>query len=136
MSTTVATSEVLNRAADLIEERGWVGRGGQGWTDDAGSPLCIEGAISAAMGTAIYAYGGFTSAPNRCPAGLAVREHLGLGPYVGVSTSRALFAWNDELRLVNGEFVSVRTQAEVVEVLRAAAVIEAAREQKMAEVSA
>jgi hypothetical protein len=125
--TTVATSEVLNRAADLIEERGWAH--GRGWTDGGtGEPLCVEGAIGAALGVGEE----FTKVWG-CPAAHAVKDYLGI--------ELPLFLWNDKLRI---DFWGAGGMAEaevlakrhVVEVLRAAAVIEAAREQKMAEVSA
>jgi hypothetical protein len=118
MSTTVATSEVLNRAADLIEERGWI-QGPFGMRTVT-RELCLEGAVRLASGGQTTSDGALlhylASAP--CPAGNAVIAYLGEGePWL----------WNDE---------PGRTAAEVIEVLRAAAVIEAAREQKMAEVSA
>ena len=121
--STVATSEVLNRAADLIEERGWAC--GKGWSAEGG-PLCIEGAIAAALG----ADGHAIRTTNTCPAGAAVREYLELGEYT--ATKGGLWYWNDELRWDRelGTVVTVRTANEVVEVLRATAVIEAAREQE------
>ena len=113
------TSEVLNKAADLIEERGWT-QGPMGMLTDHPS-LCMEGAIRAAFDGAtidwgskkIYEYVG--DVDDNCPAGMAVRHYLGCGqPYV----------WNDDQE---------RTAAEVIEVLRATAVIEAARETEAAE---
>ena len=87
------TSEVLNKAADLLRERGWIGEGGQGWEGESDDPLCIEGAIRAAMGPEIGYYGGFTTGPNNCPAGQAVRDYLELGEW---SIGKGLFTWNDE----------------------------------------
>lgn len=123
------TSEVLNRAADLIEERGWTK--GRGWVDDGG-PLCLEGGIAAALGVE------FTVA-WRCPAYAAVRE------YLAPRTDKAPFIWNDRLAYdyIN-EAISRRegwrdmaattaegeayAKGEVIAVLRAAALVEAAKE--------
>lgn len=107
------TSEVLNTAADLIEERGWVR--GEGWihADDPNKSLCLEGGIQAAMGlTWEQVEQSSFDALWACPAYNAVRDYLEIGS--------ALFQWNDRVD---------RTQAEVVEVLRATAVIEAAKEE-------
>ena len=116
MNQPMPTSEVLNRAADLIEERGWTQ--GDGWvlresTPDA--PLCLEGGIQAATGLvgqdrldALWA----------CPAWTAVADYL---------DTLNVYGWNDR---------AGRTASEVVEVLRACAAIEASREREPAEVSA
>lgn len=139
MTDIKPTSEVLNLAADLIEERGWTY--GRGWEGDG--PLCLEGAIGAAAGLHgldnIYALWA-------CPAAKAVQSYLDNVLRVG----EPLFRWNDSLRFgrnpdgtiefrwVGGspeaadEFASSR----VIEVLRATAVIEAARESEHIEVSA
>ncbi len=104
----LTTSQVLNKAADLIEERGW--RRGPGMQIDSVG-LCLEQAVSAAAGNIIagsYAY--LQAIP--CAAGHALIEHLGNNqPYI----------WNDE---------PGRTASEVIEVLRATALIEAAREEQ------
>lgn len=113
-------SETLNTAADLLQERGWVGRG-DGWDwHGSGGPVCLEGAIYAALGRpAHWLGGGWTSKEiNDCPAGEAVRRHI--------ETADALWHFND----------TRRTAAEVIEVLRAAAVIEEARENESAAVEA
>lgn len=121
-------SDTLNKAADLIQERGWVGTGGKGWEANEGTPLCIEGAIQAALGMP----GGIAvTQVNTCSAGSAVREYLELGEFEWHKTD-ALFMWNDRARYVDGELTSVRTAEEVIEVLRATAVIEAARESELA----
>lgn len=122
-------SDTLNLAADLIEERGWA-RGEEGWsvpTDDGGrsndGPLCLEGAIAAAMGKVANIGGGDGIWPdeiNTCSAGAAVRAYLAWHPSIW------LCGWNDQ---------SDRTATEVVEVLRATALIESAREREAAEVS-
>lgn len=109
------TSEVLNTAADLIESRGWV-QGTSGWDKGAGG-LCLEGGILAAMGldrANVADFGVWID----CPARHAVRSYL---------DDPAPYDWNDE---------PGRTASEVVEVLRACAVIEASRERESAEVSA
>lgn len=108
------TSEVLYEAANLIEFRGWAGReveSSQAWgVDDVTSPICLEGGIIAAMG-------GEDVVPivqvDKCPAYRAVHRYLEL------PSNQRLYHFND---------ARDRTAAEVIEVLRAAAVIEAAKE--------
>ena len=111
------TADVLNRAADLIEERGWV-RGN--WGTHAAAPLCLEGGILAALGQR------FASVDLQdlweCPSYRAVADYLAL-PYTrepgeNLATEEALWAWNDE---------NTRTASEVIETLRAAAAIEQAK---------
>jgi hypothetical protein len=108
------TSDVLNKAADLIEERGWL-QGIHGLGTDRG--LCMEGGILAALGRSRddcafrgSQYGG------RCPVYNAVMEHLGRADY----TEKPLWRWND---------AEERTADEVIATLRAVAVIESAREE-------
>lgn len=122
------TSEVLNKAADLIEERGWTT--GNGWHGTAEAEgLCLEGAIQAAMGVA-------EGSGYRCDAYRAVSDYLGRG---------ALFLWNDQLPYlpgyagyVGGSRESSREHGRltVIATLRSAALIESARERQAAEVSA
>jgi hypothetical protein len=120
----ISTSEVLNTAADLIERRGW--STGTGWTEmDDDGPLCIQGAIGAAMGQ-VNAVG------FRCPAYDAVAEYLGL--------ESGLFIWNDNLRFARSESgwpswvggsresATEHGRTQVLATLRAAALIEAAKE--------
>lgn len=118
------TSETLNRAADEIERRGWRGWGSSGdsWGGGASSnePVCLEGGILAAMGlsTEPSPIDGYVVAPEGfvyCPAMNAVRDYLG--------NNQRPFTFND---------AEGRTQAEVIEVLRAAAAIEQAREAEVA----
>lgn len=115
-------SEVLDRAADQIEERGW-GAGGRGWgynpgdgTLDQDAPLCIEGGILAALGYP-YQFDNGTRWREEfvaCPAYVAVAGYLGLtGAFDDV------YSYND----ANG-----RTEGEVIATLRACAAVEAARE--------
>jgi hypothetical protein len=129
------TSEVLNRAADLIEERGW-GKG-VGWVE-SDSTICLEGAIWAAQGHSIVSLPPWWEVES-CGAGQAIRSYLNLSadcclPWVDYSkpvdewltpTTR-LFMWNDH---------PSRTAEEVIETLRAAAVIEAAKENADARVA-
>lgn len=121
------TSEVLNRAADLIQERGWVS-GPEGWPDSylpANSPLCIEGGLLAAQGLTSRAATSEESGLRTCPAYVAVMAHLATDDRWRcssdwVESGNALaYEWND---------APGRTAAEVIEVLRAAAAIEQARE--------
>jgi hypothetical protein len=122
------TSDVLNKAADLIEERGWVK--GEGWVTDLtpdGAPLCLEGGIQAALGMRVKSDTGDDRkfAPLlQCPAYRAVstyldREHAGVEPCEVGFTGQPLYWWNDERE----------TADEVIATLRAVAVIEAAREE-------
>lgn len=119
------TSDVLNKAADLIEERGWTA--GSGWTDlqTSNGPVCIQGAVAAAMG--------YDNGVGRmgCPAGQAVMSYLGL--------KMGLFSWNDNLLWNNSsclqgyvggteETATAFAAEQAIATLRACAVIEAARE--------
>jgi hypothetical protein len=123
-----SVSEVLNLAADVLEARGWL-QGGDidvnpwGYQEAATAPLCVEGAIHAALVALVpddvVRKHSYTRVVNVCPAGAAVREYLGMGPY-GADT-KPLYRWND---------ADNRTMAEVVEVLRATALIATAREAK------
>lgn len=105
------TSEVLNRAADLIERRGWL----TGSYDAAREGICLESAIA-------FAHNGTAGldawlVANECPAGRAVREYLGMAEW-GQESSTSLWVWND----------SQGAATAVIEVLRATALIEAAKE--------
>jgi hypothetical protein len=118
---THTVSETLNKAADLIEERGWT-TGPDGWAHirRESEPLCLEGALMAASGmnrSDIHAF--YTD----CPAYDAVADYLDRDPLPRVAPiSGALWQWND----------SQNSAEEVIEVLRAAAVIEEAREAELA----
>jgi hypothetical protein len=113
------TSEVLNDAADIIGRNGWATA--DGWHPKCDSqPVCLEGALRLALGGAIHG----TDAHRVLGEYLMGRP----GAQINSLTGRViLFAWNDE---------PGRTADEVIEVLRAAAVIEAARESELAAVSA
>jgi hypothetical protein len=121
------TSEVLDRAADLIEERGWT-KGAGGWQGDR---LCIEGAIHAAAGMKTHPVIDWPLT-NLCPAGLALRDHLSLGAFTHERrpwpdlTGSPLSRWND----------NAESAGEVIAALRAAAVIEEARESALVSVDA
>lgn len=113
-----AVSEVLHEAADIIERQGWVQF--EGMKPGTG-PRCLMGGIAQAinapvrefvsLGISTYCY----STTERHAAYKAVVEQIGEenidGPWA--------FTWNDE---------EGRTAEEVIGVLRAAAVIEEARE--------
>jgi len=122
------TSEILNRAADLIEERGWtVGDWGLG--DDHSMPLCLEGGIAVASGNNLIG----SVLLEKCPAARAVHEYLLL------ADDEQLWEWNDRsmsyCARVGVPFGGSddRTAADVIEVLRAAAVVEQAREAERAQ---
>jgi len=120
---TMPTSEVLNRAADLIEERGW-GQGGGTWAACEGA-ICIDEAVARALGftgcNAFPSQGGIWPQDlDETAPSVAIREYLDFHGY-------NLYHWNDS---------PGRTASEVIEVLRACAVIEASREREAAEVSA
>ena len=113
------TSDMLYRAADLIEERGWTKEGG--WFAEslpADAPLCAQGALRLAAHEATSDHEEW----RRLYFDVlkpAVAEHVG---------ESIVFVWNDRQT----------SAAPVIEGLRASAVIAAAREEKAAlvEVSA
>ena len=113
------TSEVLNKAADLIEERGWA-KGPAAWAFgySPGAPVCLEGGIQAALGIDFEGFDPY--AFQGCPSYKAVETYLEAAP-------GEVWDWNDQPE---------RTATEVIEVLRACAVIEASREREAAEVTA
>jgi hypothetical protein len=119
------TSEVLDRAADLIEERGW----GSGPTSVMGvGGACLIGAMYAASNDGAFADD--ECAPYvwiaKSDPGLSAFHYLRhLDGYIYRPAD--LWHWND---------TPGRTASEVVEVLRACAVIEASRERESVEVSA
>lgn len=118
------TSDILNKAADLIEQRGW--RRSEWGLDSDTAPLCVEGAICAAMG--LTNHGEIDR--QSCPAYVAVKTHLGArcrNDVVPDAADAEVWAWNDTV---------AESAAEVIEVLRATALIEAARETEAAAVSA
>lgn len=115
------TSEVLNRAADLIEERGWT-RGS--WGGGSGRALCLEGGIIAALGSQFddpsFNYDKFSA----CPAYVAVENYL-------VSAGRladddSLWAWNDDMPDMEPVIAVLRAAALVEETKEADAIIAAA----------
>ena len=118
-SIAMKTSEVLYAAADNLEENGWT-RWLRGMNLEG--PHCLMGAIghaiqadtfvSSADGVTRYSY----DTVLKTPAATAFAEHIGID--LGLLPD-PLFGWNDE---------SGRTATDVVEALRACAVIQAARE--------
>lgn len=112
MIDQIPTSEVLYLAADLIEQQGWTQVNGtnsieddiQAWYPKPGStlPLCLEGGLYSAAGSCSDSYD----------------AKVALGEYLGIQWTR-LYVWNDR---------TAKSAAEVIEVLRACAVIEAAKE--------
>ena len=112
--TDLTTSQVLDKAADLIEERGWTD-GPFGWPDDRvkeGGALCLEGGIMAALGLDMNDVGRLYEEEDPrsfrfCPAYNAVRDYLG-------SDLTHIYEWNDKRG---------RTQHEVVATLRAASAV-------------
>jgi hypothetical protein len=117
------TSEVLNKAADLIEQRGWTK--GCGWQltdfDNGTDAICLEGAIQLAAGFPAVPQSEAAMLADRvrfCPAGQAVVTYLADADRH--DRNGWLFTWNDQRS----------DAAEVIEVLRACAVIEQAREEQ------
>lgn len=112
-----STSETLNLAADLIQQRGWTFGDGWPFHNQPSSSLCLEGGIMAAVGMTVGdpldVHGTVLRDVEHCPAYVAVRNYLDLD---GLTR---LYRWNDKRD---------RTESEVIEVLRAAAAIEQARE--------
>jgi len=131
--TEMKTSEVLDLAADVIEQRGWtIGT----WNNTMeNAPVCIEGGIAAALGITIDLGGtpddGVYTCFTTCPAYVAVQDYLGV--------NALLYSWNDDLTAVarweDGAIVEppqyAHTQAEVIETLRAAAAVERAKEESL-----
>ncbi len=114
-----AVSEVLHEAADIIERQGWERCGGM---EPGTGPRCLMGAIGQAIDAPVldmrpifnkhcYSY----AAVERHPAHAAVAEHID----DAVASAWGIFHWND---------AKDRTAEDVIGVLRAAAVIEEARE--------
>lgn len=91
------TSEVLDKAADLLEEKGW--QRGFGWWDQ-GHGLCVEGAIAAAIdfkpnpGTESRSTA-ISRAVNACPAGVAVHDYLTVRGEMP-DPEGPLWKWNDD----------------------------------------
>lgn len=113
------TSEVLNRAADLIEERGWT-TGNSGFS---GPRICLEGGLIAALGMGPRFVDVNLSALWACPAYRSVALYLDRDLTIdreSLLPKEPLWRWND---------VEGRTATEVIEALRACAVIESAREE-------
>lgn len=118
------TSEVLNKAADLIEERGWAtGNCGMATT----GPACLEGAIAAVIGSPVTTKVGMKWSPNDLADGAEfyaycndLNDHPAFkAMLVHLDRRINLYVWND-----------YQTSGEVVvEALRAAAaLIELAKE--------
>ena len=121
------TSDVLNKAADLIEERGWT-TGNSGWQKEDG-PLCLEGGIIAALGLGTWNEVQIADEYWACPAYNAVAAYLGRDVSLlpeKKGPREPLWQWNDHI--ATGE-------QQVIATLRAAAVIEAAKENASAEVA-
>ena len=118
MTEVMRTSDVLDRTADIIEQRGWSKGGADGWGLDPASPLCIEGGILAVLGLSLL----HAERPEflNCPAYNAVLEYLGQD-----AKYTRLYWWND---------TEAENQAQVIEVLRSAALLEAAKEAVLEEV--
>ena len=121
MSHTIP--EVLNAAADHTERRGWTA-GASGWNYDGNAPVCLEGALQAASGLIGHHNALAEDWEDDCPAYRAVQEYL--------DTAEPLWKWNDAgvVASADGSYVRIpdRTAADVVAVLRAAALTVAARE--------
>lgn len=126
------TSEIINTAADLIQEHGWDKGAGWPMSDDHTGPLCLEGGIMAAMGLHLdehaetnEKYATFVT----CPAYRAVQEYLDLKPVVvdpvtySILEGDTLWIWNDGVR------AAWTGKSRVIQTLRAAAAVQAAREE-------
>lgn len=116
------TSEVLDLAADKIQQHGWT-QGHTGWPGPVNlGPLCLEGALMAALGLDRDIFmeqgSGITATLEfiNCPAYQAVSSYLADRRD---EPRESIFWWNDE---------DGRTAAEVIEVLRGVAAVERVRE--------
>jgi hypothetical protein len=111
------TSETLDKAGDQVE-RGWA----QGQLVNSLGQVCAIGGIATALdlrcgcGQNNNACHGLAYPDSDEPALVALARHVGGAGFTPIDD---ITAWNDE---------PGRTAAEVIEVLRAAAVIESARE--------
>jgi hypothetical protein len=110
------TSEVLNKAADTIQLLGW--KQGPAGMDATGLPVCAMGAIGHVIGAPAHCDWFSYYEIEEHPAYAALRDYLNL--IVGVEI------WND----------SQASAETVIATLRAAAVIEAAKESASEQVSA
>lgn len=129
-------SEVLDLAADVVEQRGWITGVWNNTREDA--PVCIEGAIAAALGIEEDLGSQAGTGPYQefetCPAYRAVQEYLEFE-----EVDSPLYFWNDAVVSPavweDGEEVSpvvlAHSQQEVVETLRAAAAVERAKEESL-----
>lgn len=121
---TLKTSEVLDLAADKIQQHGWIKHTGWYATDDFRGrvlghndpALCLEGALMAAIGLRMGENTNVVDPVRSCPAYAAVQDYL-------EHTPLPLYIWND---------LPERTAAEVIEVLRGAAAVERLREATLA----
>jgi hypothetical protein len=126
-------SDQINLAADTIQRRGWtqiIDTTGNGFVNDpwgdknTDAPVCLEGGIAAAAGVSVNSPD-FTD----CPAYQAVLRYLeGTPSWTDTKFPYdRLYSWND---------APGRTEGDVVAVLRAAAVVEEARERQSVEIAA
>lgn len=108
IETQLKTSEVLDLAADKIEENGW--RTGGGWFPEQhyDQRICLEGGIVAALGltpeTLDLDDEDDWSSLQTCPAYVAVKSHIG--------TSGALWSWNDRQTSKEPVLAALRGAAE------------------------
>jgi len=110
------TSEVLDLAADKIQEHGW-GQGVESWAGGGGG-LCLEGGIAAAMGLSIDPMRGHGLGElTLCPAYIAVHEYL--AEALADAEYQEPWFWNDRI---------AESVEDVIAVLRSAAAIERVKE--------
>lgn len=104
------TSEILDKAADELLIRGWV-RGGEGWVDHntgPNQPVCVEGALQAAIGL-MHTSSEFYTHPayKRVEDAVVTNESV-----VSVATGHALnvvspYLWNDHVAKDAGEVIEL-----------------------------
>lgn len=126
--TEMKTSEVLHLAADVIQHRGWTHINGE-WDESpwgggsaSTAPVCIEGAIGAALGIDMTNGQGTGGDFKACSAYRAVHAYVQdrvRAEYPGIEENFPLFTFNDSV---------AESAEEVIEVLRAAAEVEALKE--------
>lgn len=122
------TSHQLMKAAHLIQEKGW-DEGIHGWDEHVTPGLCIEGALAAAAGID-WRTCNITEFMT-CPAYRAVQEFLvereqlpvtrmlATNVHGGTEDTDELWAWNDN---------AAEDQWDVINTLKAAAIVELAKE--------
>lgn len=115
MTGLMLTSEILDKAADVIEQRGWWrGAYKQPGADVRTCPVCVLGAINVVTGSQPDAESGFKVPCSASAAANALAEHLELRPDGDLIDALGNY-WNDH---------EAEDAAQVIRDLRSAAASE------------